>query len=390
MRRLAVLLSILMLSHVVSASPEITVNLDLERKLTDFDLGVNGGTISPDGNSVLIYGEDGYAHLLSANNADDESTDIRLEKETMSSLNDATWHPGGKSALIVGDNGTILRLNSTNYALGEAEGSIAMAGKDINTIRFTAGSSVAYLGTDDGQIWKYYADGFTLLNDEASSRITDIDCLRNKNICVAGTLNDGVAIIDQADAVTWLPNSRYHTWVGIGCEDPTMNACTGFASGNKAASIEIDILDSINSELGEIIILGQLEGDTIGDSQASESSSIIALAPLGMVRWNQYTQDAFLMFSNDNASDEDVLLGGDGYAVAWENSQYSGFLVTSQGRIVSFEPASEADDGEIPNILIILVALCVPGVFIGLIYWNSPWLQRKYANLFGRNKKDEQ
>ena len=390
MRRLAVLLSILMLSHVVSASPEITVNLDLERKLTDFDLGVNGGTISPDGNSVLIYGEDGYAHLLSANNADDESTDIRLEKETMSSLNDATWHPGGKSALIVGDNGTILRLNSTNYALGEAEGSIAMAGKDINTIRFTAGSSVAYLGTDDGQIWKYYADGFTLLNDEASSRITDIDCVRNKNICVAGTLNDGVAIIDQADAVTWLPNSRYHTWVGIGCEDPTMNACTGFASGNKAASIEIDILDSSNSELGEIIILGQLEGDTIGDSQASESSSIIALAPLGMVRWNQYTQDAFLMFSNDNASDEDVLLGGDGYAVAWENSQYSGFLVTSQGRIVSFEPASEADDGEIPNILIILVALCVPGVFIGLIYWNSPWLQRKYANLFGRNKKDEQ
>ena len=390
MRRLAVLLSILMLSHVVSASPEITVNLDLERKLTDFDLGVNGGTISPDGNSVLIYGEDGYAHLLSANNADDESTDIRLEKETMSSLNDATWHPSGKSALIVGDNGTILRLNSTNYALGEAEGSIAMAGKDINTIRFTAGSSVAYLGTDDGQIWKYYADGFTLLNDEASSRITDIDCLRNKNICVAGTLNDGVAIIDQADAVTWLPNSRYHTWVGIGCEDPTMNACTGFASGNKAASIEIDILDSSNSELGEIIILGQLEGDTIGDRQASESSSIIALAPLGMVRWNQYTQDAFLMFSNDNASDEDVLLGGDGYAVAWENSQYSGFLVTSQGRIVSFEPASEADDGEIPNILIILVALCVPGVFIGLIYWNSPWLQRKYANLFGRNKKDEQ
>ncbi len=390
MRRLAALLSILMLSHVVSASPEITVNLDLERKLADFDLGVNGGTISPDGNSVLIYGEDGYAHLLSANNADDESTDIRLEKETMSSLNDATWHPSGKSALIVGDNGTILRLNSTNYALGEAEGSIAMAGKDINTIRFTAGSSVAYLGTDDGQIWKYYADGFTLLNNEASSRITDIDCLRNKNICVAGSLNDGVAIIDQADTVTWLPNSRYHTWVGIGCEDPTMNACTGFASGNKAASIEIDILDSSNSELGEIIILGQLEGDTIGDSQASESSSIIALAPLGMVRWNQYTQDAFLMFSNDNASDEDVLLGGDGYAVAWENSQYSGFLVTSQGRIVSFEPASEADDGEIPNILILLVALCVPGVFIGLIYWNSPWLQRKYANLFSRNKKDEQ
>ncbi len=389
MRRVAVLLTILMLSSLVSASPEITVDISLERKLADFDLGVNGGAISPDGSSVLIYGEDGYAHLLSAESADDESTDVRLENETVNALNDATWHPGGKSALLVGDDGTVLRFNSTNFALGEAEGSLVMAGKNINAIAFTAGSSVAYLGTDDGQIWKYYADTFTMINDEASSRITDIDCLKNKNICVLGTLNDGVAVIDQADTITWLPNSRYHTWVGIGCEDATMNSCTGFASGKKAASIDIDILDSTQSELGEIIILGQLEGDSIADNEAADSSSIIALAPLGMVRWNQYSQEAFLMFSNENATEEDVLLAGDSYAVAWENSEYSGFLVTGQGRIVSFEPASEADDGEIPNILIILVALCVPGVFIGLIYWNSPWLQRKYASLFSRKKKDE-
>ena len=60
--------------------------------------------------------------------------------------------------------------------------------------------------------------------------------------------------------------------------------------------------------------------------------------------------------------------------------------MTSQGRIVSFEPASEVDDGSVPYILVILVALCVPGVVLGLIYWNSPWLQRKYANLFKRKK----
>ena len=390
MRRVAVLLTILMLSPLVSASPEITVDISLERKLTDFDLGINGGAISPDGLSVLIYGEDGYAHLLSAENADNESRDVRLENETQNALNDASWHPSGKSALIVGDDGTVLRFNSTNFALGEAEGSFAIAGKDINAIHFTAGSSVAYLGTDDGQIWKYYADTFTMINNEASSRVTDIDCLKNKNICVLGTLNDGIAVIDQADTVTWISNSRYHTWIGIGCEDATMNSCTGFASGKKAASIEIDILDSTQSELGNIIILGQLDGDSIADNQASDSSSIIALAPLGMVRWNQYNQDAFLMFSNENATEEDVLLAGDSYAVAWENSEYSGFLVTSQGRIVSFEPASEADDGEIPNFLIILVALCVPGVFIGLIYWNSPWLQRKYASLFSRKKKEKQ
>ena len=34
-----------------------------------------------------------------------------------------------------------------------------MAGKNLRAVHFTAGSSVAYLGTDDGEIWKY-ADTF--------------------------------------------------------------------------------------------------------------------------------------------------------------------------------------------------------------------------------------
>ena len=183
MRRLAILLAILIISPIIAHAiePERTVDISIERKLTSYDLGVNGGEISPDATKVLIYGEDGYVHLLSAENADDESTDIRLENETENSLNAASWHPGGKSALIVGDDGTILRYNSSNYALGEAEGSSSMAGLDINAIHFTAGSSVAYLGTVDGQIWKYYADTFTLVNDDATSMITDIDCLKNKN-----------------------------------------------------------------------------------------------------------------------------------------------------------------------------------------------------------------
>ena len=392
MRRLAVFLAIMILLPVAATSedPERTVDISIERKIATYDLGINGGEVSPDGSRVLIFGEDGYAHLLSAENADDESTDIRLENETTKSLRAASWHPGGKSALIVGYEGTVLRFNSSNFALGEAEGSSSMAGLNINAIHFTAGSSVAYLGTDEGEIWKYYADTFTLLNDEAESRITDIDCLKNKNICVVGTLNNGIAIIDQSDTVNWISNSRQYTWVGIGCEDATMNSCTGFASGLKAISIEIDILDTSKSEIGMVNVFRSLGGDIISDGQGVDSSSIIALAPLGMVRWNQYTTDSFLMFSNENATEEDVLLGGDSYAVAWENSEYSGFLVTSQGRIVSFEPASEVDDGGIPNILVILVALCVPGVFIGLIYWNSPWLQRKYANLFNRKKTGEQ
>lgn len=392
MRRVAILLCVLMLTPLVSAvdEPQATVDITLERRLANFDLGINGGELSPNGETVLIYGAEGYAHVISATDADDESKDIRLENETTSDINSVSWHPGGKSALLVGDSGTVLRYNSTNHALGEAEGASSIADKDINSIEFTPAGLDAYLGTEDGQIWKYRANTFTMLDNEASSRITDIACLKNDNICVFSTLNDGLAVVDQGDTVTWLSNSRFNTWIGLSCEDPTMNSCSAFASGKKAAFIDIDVIDSTKTTLGAVIGLKYHEGDTIADNPATDSSTLLAMAPLGMLRWNQYSEEAFLMFSNENASEEDVLLSGDRYAMAWENSENSGFLVTGQGRIVSFEPASEENDGGIPGFLILLVALCVPGVFLGLIYWNSPWLQRKYASLFNRSKKGEQ
>ena len=142
MRRLGLFLCILLLMPVAGSAPDATVEVKIERKLADFDLGINGGEASPNGSSVLIYGHDGYAHLLSAENADMESADIRLENETTNHLNDVTWHPGGKSALLVGDSGTVLRFNSTNYALGEAQGAVAISNEDINAIQFTPGSSV--------------------------------------------------------------------------------------------------------------------------------------------------------------------------------------------------------------------------------------------------------
>ena len=51
------------------------------------------------------------------------------------------------------------------------------------------------------------------------------------------------------------------------------------------------IFQTLNWELAAPF--AQLDGDIIADSSAVDSSSIFALAPLGMVRWNQYTEEAF-------------------------------------------------------------------------------------------------
>ncbi len=389
MRRIAILLCLILLLPTVIAEPDSTVDITYERKIANFDIGINGGAISPEGESVLLFGADGFAHVVSANGARNQDYDISLENETTEELNAASWHPAGKSALIVGDSGVVLRYNSSTYALAEAEGSFSIAGNNLQAISFTPGSSVAYIGTEGGQIWKYYADTFSMINDEASSPVSDITCMKNENICLATTLNDGIAVIDQADEVTWIANTRAHTWVGISCDDPLMTACTGFASGKKTSEIDVNTLDASQSELVNITVLEKLEGDFVRIDGASEASTILGVGPLAMVRYTQYTTESFLMFSNTDAANEDIFLGGDSYAYAWENSKNSGFLVTSYGRVVSFDPSSESTAGFVPGIVIFLIALSVPGVFLGMIYWNSPYLQRKYAQLVGRNKGNE-
>ncbi len=388
MRRIALALVLVMLLPSVVATPDATVDLTIERRIGDVDLGINGGEMSPDKKTVLIYGAEGFAHLISATNADDDAYDVLLENETELDLRDVSWHPAGKSALIVGDGGTVLRYNSTNYAIGEVSGTWVLGGTDLSAVQYTPGSSVAYIGGADGSIWKYQSDTITHLSSESESKVTDIACMRNENICVIATLNDGLAVIDQSDRISWISNSMFHTWMGVGCEDPTMNSCTGFASGKKTGEIMIDKVDTSMSSLGEVTILGQLEGDLIADNPGTDSASLIALAPLGMVRWSQYDETAFLMFSNINASDKDPLLGGDSYAMAWELEHNRGFIVTGQGRIVSFIPMEEVDDGTIlDDIFGYAIAACLIGMILGLIYWVSPPMQRAYARMTGRLPK---
>ena len=132
--------------------------------------------------------------------------------------------------------------------LAEVSGTWVLGGTDLSAVQYTPGSSMAYIGGADGSIWKYQSDTITHLSSESESKVTDIACMRNENICVIATLNDGLAVIDQSDRISWISNSMFHTWMGVGCEDPTMNSCTGFASGKKTGEIMIDKVDTSMSK----------------------------------------------------------------------------------------------------------------------------------------------
>jgi len=89
---------------------------------------------------------------------------------------------------------------------------------------------------------------------------------------------------------------------------------------------------------------------------------------------------------SDDASEWDEVIAGRGLAVVWENSLHNGYIITDYGNIIAFSPAVEEVEMNIMDVLVLgAVAVSVPGVILGLIYMNSPWLQRKYRELrFGK------
>jgi H+/gluconate symporter-like permease len=73
-------------------------------------------------------------------------------------------------------------------------------------------------------------------------------------------------------------------------------------------------------------------------------------------------------------------VAGRAIKLTWENKPLNGYFITDYGNIIAFQPATvEIDNSIMTMMILIAVAVSVPGVIIGLIYMNSPFLQRKYA-----------
>ena len=123
-------------------------------------------------------------------------------------------------------------------------------------------------------------------------------------------------------------------------------------------------------------------------SRGSSSSSIIYLAPSATVRYDSINDIAKVQISSNQFSDWDSVISGRQISYVWENDFNNGFLLTSNGNVISFEPNQiEIDNSMMTTIILVAVSVSVPGVILGLIYMNSPFLQRKYNQLRRKIKK---
>ncbi len=70
------LILILLLPVVIAENKQ--VELSIETSIADYDIGITNAAMAPDGSSVLIVGNEGYSHLISAKNPGDRSLDVEL------------------------------------------------------------------------------------------------------------------------------------------------------------------------------------------------------------------------------------------------------------------------------------------------------------------------
>ena len=367
---------------IVVAEPSSVIQITSSSTLEENDIGINSGSISPDGEAVLLVGKDGYAHRISAIKPLDRSKDIELNTGTAKEFQDVAWHPRGNTALITGESGMALRYDTYDHSISNVNGSGAVNGLDMTSVAWRTSGDYAYFGAVDGSIWKFSeGSGFEKLDSyEKPSPVSDIACHRTNNICVVVTLNDGIAVIGKDHHVTWMGNTNSETWMAVDCADPTLSECVAFASGLKTKAIHLNFEDSSLSYGKQTMMLTTLEGDLTGVSRGSDSSSLIHLTPFGLVRQQPITSEAYAQLVYSDVEEWDAVVAGRAIKLTWENKPLNGYFITDYGNIIAFQPATvEIDNSIMTMMILIAVAVSVPGVIIGLIFMNSPFLQRKYA-----------
>lgn len=384
---LAVGLVVLLTMPVATADILSRIELEDAGTLADSDLGITVGVVSPDGQDLLVGGMNGYARLLSADEADNRALDVELVTGRNSTVQDIAWHPRGNTALLVGDDGMAMRYDTYDHSITYVNGTFGVLGFDLTSVVWRPAGDFAYVASSTGEVWKFAEHtGFERLDNLGQSAITDLACHRNYNVCVLASVDEGMAVIDEAHAVGWLAQTASETWVGVDCSSGILNECVGFASGLTSKVIRINTLEARQSTVEAGIPWDLPSGEFVDVARGDDSTSLVHLAPLGLVRYTPMTGEAFTVLVPEDAADWDPVLAGRGLAVVWENTRHNGFMITDFGNIIKFSPAVEEVEMNIMDVLVLgAVAISVPGVILGLIYMNSPWLQRKYREFrFGK------
>jgi hypothetical protein len=377
-------IALLLVPTSLAQDSESVVEVSTISLIGQSDLGIEALAVSPNGEDVLLVGVGGFAHFISAT---DPTVEVELYSNEGDDLNDVDWHPQGLTALIVGEDGTMVRYTREDHSITHVPGSTAnLMGLQLNTVTWDSSGNWAYLGGDDGTIMRFREDGngnaeYFPLNGSKSSDVLDLSCHHQMHsICVMTTESDGIAIIDQQHELHWLVGSEGVRWGAVICPHPERERCYAVGQGQSVGVVEINS----NQPSHSFVAVKHVNiGAEFTDAHARDDGHVLLqTAPFGWIDWDITggNDDLGLAYPwLDNIEIEDVAMRGESLVGAWAETGETGYAVTSYGRVVYYyPPEGTISDNIVSALAPMLVIIAVPGVVLGLLYIASPKLQKKY------------
>lgn len=388
MRRvtLPLVLLLLLIPTALAQESNSVVAVSTELFIGESDMGIDALAVSPSGEDMLLIGTLGYAHFIAAGKPFNQ---VQLNSNDQDDLNDVDWHPQGLTALIAGDDGTLLRYTRDDHSVTHVPGSTAnLLAQNLNAVTWDSSGNWAYIGAASGVITRFREDAngnteYFPLNNSKSSPILDISCLHKMHaMCLVATESNGLAVIDQQHELHWLPGSEGTRWFSVECPHVERDRCFGVGQGHSVGIVELDL----NNPASSFVLVKNVEisGEFTGIHVRDKDHLLFQTAPFGWVDWDikAGTDEmglAYPWLDNSDATGDDVALRGETLVGGWSINSDEGYAVTSYGRVVYYYPPQNTiSENLVAALAPMLVIIAVPGVVVGLIYMSSPALQKRY------------
>ena len=359
--------------------------------LDELDLGVVGAEASPDGNSILAYGAESSIFLIESDTPENNS---KVDFSGGEMLLDASFHPSGNTALLVGGGGQLLRFISANSTIENAGGASNFGDTELKAVSWNGDGSWAYIGGEGGWIWKFRGlDGGGVeaipLENRGESDVNAISCLRGYNICIVSSSVDGIGIINQEHELFWI-GGYGNPWIDVTCPSSTSMECVVISSDLTIARIRMNTEDPSKTTIydNDIVQLQGFDGIMTGVDIQKDGVSLISLAPFGLIEHDLKESRSFHWLDNTDAVDFDASISGERIVSTWGTGPYDGWILTDSGTIVSFTMSSTEEGGTILEIWIGVIILGGTALMIvSLLTSSSPRLSRWLTKRIGSEEE---
>ena len=387
--RVLVGLSIILLAP--SSLAQSTVELEGSISMGEGDLGIEGISVSDNHDLILAHGANSGIFLVDSNSPENNS---QIEWSGGYSLLDSSFHPGGETAIMVGEGGNVLRLNLANSSIEQAGSASTFGDTLLTSVSWNGDGSWAYIGGEDGWIWRFRGTSeggieAIVLENRGDRVISGISCLRGYNICAVTSTLGGIGIIDQEHGLHWI--GGFGTpWVDIVCHSSEVPECVAIASDLTVASIVVVVSEPSETRVydNDIVQLQGFVGAMTGIEVQSDGISLISLAPFGLIEHDKEAGRSFHWLDNIDAVEFDVGISDQRIVGTWGSGFFEGWLITDRGTLVSFGPAYQNEDNSILGIWIGIIILGGATLLVAsLITSSSPKLSNWLTKMIGSEEE---